>query len=399
MRVFIAILSLLLLRSEGFAYERITHVYEAVVPLVDRSDAVRNEAIKKGLEQVLIRYTGYAAIAGIVAVADELNSAQKYVIEYGVDTVEIESQDGLGTEKGDALWVRFNSNLIDQLARGLELPIWPTLRPTVSYAVVMDLWGKPHILAAGEYPALSLHLSRIFNERGLAAKQISQELLLAGIQASDLWDIDQKIADGLKRLSTADITMLVRLHARESQGQKLDFLFFESDAETVIHETAEDLISGLDEGINQYVDELSTGLAFLGGGDVELGLYVQILGMRSYREYKKILNQIAGLEQVLSVRMENATDESIGYLILYQSNRALLIESITEITGIKQIPAIAEQSRQAIAGDSGGSAESPVYFRYPNPTFIVAPVDRPEDPKRRPPGVPGQAGAPGGQQG
>lgn len=356
-----------------YAYERVTNVYEAVVPLADRSDQTRNEAIKKGLEQVLIRYTGYSSITNILGVSSELNSAQRYVIEYGVETIEQESEDGLGKKQGDALWVRFNSNLIDQLAHKLELPIWPTLRPTLSYVVVMDLWGEAHIPSHDEYPALYLHLERIFKERGIAAEPFGRQRL-AGFKPEDFWQIDQQTAERLQQRSTTDVTMVVRLHKQGKQERKIDFLFMGADSETLIHQTSEDLISGLDAGINQYVDGLSTGLAFLGGADVELDLYVQIVGMRSYSEYRRVLNQIAGLEQVISVRMENATDQSIGYLIRYQSDQALLIESITEITGIQQLPAIGDEILES--GSEPGRIELPMYFRYPNPTFPVSPEGR-----------------------
>ena len=105
-RIFLAFFMLLTSMS-ALAYERTTNVYEAVVPLADRTEQVRNQAIEQGLEQVLIRYSGYSSIASIVGVADELKSAQRYVIEYGVETIEMESADGLSKEQGDALWVRF----------------------------------------------------------------------------------------------------------------------------------------------------------------------------------------------------------------------------------------------------------------------------------------------------
>ena len=363
-RIFLAFFMLLTSMS-ALAYERTTNVYEAVVPLADRTEQVRNQAIEQGLEQVLIRYSGYSSIASIVGVAEELKSAQRYVIEYGVETIEMESADGLSKEQGDALWVRFNASLIDQLAHSLELPIWPTLRPTLSYVVVMDLWGEAHIPSKTEYPALYLHLERLFNERGIAQNPLTTTQL-AGIKAEDLWNIDQQTAELLKSRSTSDVTLVIRLHDQTANQVELDFLFMEPDAETLIHQRSESLIEGLDQGINQYVDQLSTGLAFLGGADIELDLYVKILGMRSYSEYKKVLKQIAGLEQVLSVRMESATDQGIGYLIRYQSDRALLVESMMEITGIEQLPAVVNSADVVL-----GSSEAPLYFQYPNATFVV----------------------------
>ena len=79
MRLIIAV-TCFLLSHWAFSYDRIEGVYEAHVEINDRSDASRNTAIKQGLEQVLIRYTGYSNITRIPGVEAELNNAAGYVI-------------------------------------------------------------------------------------------------------------------------------------------------------------------------------------------------------------------------------------------------------------------------------------------------------------------------------
>ena len=352
----------------------------------------------KGLEQVLVRYTGYAAISGFAEVANELDSAKRYVIEYGVETVEVEAEDQLGKEERDALWVRYNASLIDQLVQELELPIWPTLRPTVAYVVVTERWGQPHVPSVQEYPALVIYLERIFKQRGVASQRISASAL-RGISANDLWNVDQQVSDQLRAASDADISLLIRVHAPDRvETQDVDFLFLDAETETLLKRSAPNLLLALDQGIDTYIDRLSASLAFLGGGESEFDLYIQILGVRGYAEYRQVLDQIAGLEQVLSVRIENATDQSVGYLIRYQSDQQLLVESIMEITGVSRVSNELDALDTLVPVsdidiDMPGSAESPIYFRYPNPTFTLSPEainlakpDRPE--MRQTEGVP-----------
>ncbi len=146
---FFVVLFVLLFSPVTNAYGRITGVYEARIKIENRSDQARNEAIQEGLEQVLVRYTGYSGIGQFPELESEFNNAQRYVIEYGVESTEYPLSDGLGVEEGDSRWIRYNANLIDQLAKSLELPIWPTWRPSLQYIVVTELWGS-HIFPQGK---------------------------------------------------------------------------------------------------------------------------------------------------------------------------------------------------------------------------------------------------------
>ena len=369
MRVALFLLICLLASMQTRAYERIDNIYEGLIPLADRSEAVRSQAIRDGLEQVLIRYTGYSAIASIPEIASELDSAQRYVIEYGVETIDTQADDQLGKIQRDALWVRFNAGMIDQLANQHELPIWPTLPPTIIYTLVIERWNEPYIPNMDEYPAPWLNLDAFFKARGLIAEPIN-ETALKNLSAVDLWYLDQSTFDQLQaiRSERADIFLVVRVDGQHGRGYQLDFLFAQEHSETLIKRTGTELTHVLAAGVNAYIDQLSANLAFLGGNKVEKDLYVQIEGMRSFSEYRQLLNQIAGLEQVVSVRMENAVDAGIGYLIRYQSDQMLLIESIIEITGIKPLsPASNEQPLMAVPG----SKENPIYFVYPNPSFSL----------------------------
>ena len=170
---FFAVLFVLLFSPLTNAYERISGVYEARVEIENRTDEARNEAIKQGLEQVLVRYTGYSGIGQFPELESEFDNAQRYVIEHGVETASKPLPDGLGVTERDSLWIRYNANLIDQLAKSQELPIWPTWRPSLQYIVVSELWGEPHFPSREEQPALFLQIQSIFQKRGLNASYLN----------------------------------------------------------------------------------------------------------------------------------------------------------------------------------------------------------------------------------
>ena len=378
MRFFVVLLVLFCSPSIN-AYERINGVYEARVKIENRTDEARNKAIQQGLEQVLIRYTGYSGIGQFPELETEFNNAQRYVIEYGVETSSYPLPDGLGVIEGDSLWIRYNANLIDQLAKSLELPIWPTWRPSVQYMVVTQLWGEPHFPSREEQPALFLQLQSIFQIRGLNASYLNSAM--SGFNASRIWTMDTQTADRLVQNSTADIVIIIRI-TPGSPDSTLDMLFMSAGKDTRLRRTSTSLLEGLNDGLNDYIDSLSSQLAFLGGADQDLELYLRVDGVRSFSEYRTLLDQFAGLEQVIFARMDHADDRGVRFLLRYQSDQALLIDSIVAITGLQLIDTtsprgvlpeneqINNSQQQSLGFGMPGSLQNPLRFFNPDQNFL-----------------------------
>lgn len=373
---FFVVLFVLLCSSSIYAYERIDGVYEALVEIEDRSEAARNEAIRTGLEQVLVRYTGYSGIADFPELQPEFDNAQRYVIEYGVETEPRLLPDGMGIVEGDSLWIRYNSSLIDQLATSMELPIWPTWRPSFQYLVVTELWGEPHLPTREEQPALFLHLEKIFHKRGLDGSPLNTDI--PGFTADRIWAMDLQTAERLKQRSTADIVSVIRIEPN-SPGFTIDLLFMSAGQDTLLRRNTTEILGGLDSGLNEYIDSLSSELAFLGGTNQEFALYLRVDGVRSFNEYRNLLDQFNGLEQVVFARMDRADDRGVRFLLRYQSDQALLIDSIVAITGLQLVETslayseFAGEDSEASQGFSmPGSEQNPLRFFNPDQNFLPA---------------------------
>ncbi len=373
---FFVVLLVLFFSSLASAYERIDGVYEALVEIEDRSEAARNEAIREGLEQVLIRYTGYSGIAGFPELESEFNNAQRYVVEYGVETAARALPDGLGVTEGDSLWIRYNASLIDQLATSMELPVWPTWRPSLQYLVVTELWGEPHFPSREEQPALFLQLERLFYQRGVNASLLNPAM--SGFNASRIWEMDQQTAERLQQGSSADIVTVIRIDPDYPEFN-IDLLFMSAGNDTHLTRNTTAVIDGIQSGINDYIDTLSASLAFLGGADQEFDLYLRVEGVRRFSEYRTLLDQLAGLEQVVLARMDRADDRGVRFLLRYQSNQALLIDSIVAITGLHLLES-SSPSPDLIEEDAGetrglalpGSEQNPLRFFNPDQNFLPA---------------------------
>jgi len=123
-------------------------------------------------------------------------------------------------------------------------------------------------------------------------------------------------------------------------------------------------------------------LAFIGGADQDLELYLRVDGVRSFSEYRTLLDQFADLEQVIFARMDRADDRGVRYLLRYQSDQALLIDSIVAITGLQLVDttsARVERSNDVLSSDNlqqparfgmPGSVQNPLLFFNPDQNFL-----------------------------
>jgi len=368
-RCVLFVLLALLASPPGWAAESVERLYETVVRIADRTEATRQQAVRDGFAQVLVRLTGYSRVAQLAGVAGELARAQTYLLESSVERAPVVAADRLGTEQGDLLWVRFNRALVDALVERLELPVWPALRPSLAYVAVSDHWGVPAIPTAAEHPALWLRLQSLFAGRGLVAGALDVAQL-GGLAAADLWNLDARGVRRLRRVrerAGVDILALVRAE-RLAGGARVDFLFLAADGATVRGSGLyPDLLAGLAAGVNSYIDDLALGLSFVGGATAQRALRVRVEGVRTRAQYRRILRLVAGLEQVSAAHLHSIDDRGMTLAVRYQSDVRLLQDAIVELAGLEQAaPAAAEQ----FAVDLGGRPRM-LRFYDPSSAFLT----------------------------
>ncbi|MEQ9021477.1 MAG: hypothetical protein RLN82_01805, partial [Pseudomonadales bacterium] len=86
-----------------------------------------------------------------------------------------------------------------------------------------------------------------------------------------------------------------------------------------------------------------------------------------------------GLEQVVFARMDRADDRGVRFLLRYQSDQALLIDSIVAITGLQLVETsladsefAGEDSEESQGFSMPGSEQNPLRFFNPDQNFLPA---------------------------
>lgn len=101
-------------------------LYDVDVEVPARSLASAERAIKKALEVCLMRVSGQIEVQESEITKTALQDPSAYLLQYRFKTVT----DSTGTEK-DVLEASFDRELIKELSRRAQIPIWPSDRPTI----------------------------------------------------------------------------------------------------------------------------------------------------------------------------------------------------------------------------------------------------------------------------
>lgn len=216
-------LAVLFLGNPASALTRV-QLYQAAVPVADRSDAAQTAAFQAAMRVVLIRVTGRRSSAGDAALAPLVNNAGRYVQQYR------------GAQDGQ-LWVSFDGAAIERWLWQNGQPLWGHDRPTTF--VWLTVQSGPQtgsIITAADTSELKTAIDEEAAARGVpllwpSAADLQKDRLdfaaVNGAAAATLADIGRRLgAEGVLigraagTLATANVrwTHLFQDHSGEFSG-------------------------------------------------------------------------------------------------------------------------------------------------------------------------------------
>lgn len=371
---FLSLLCLVLMHGMPLmAYERVDHIYEAIIPIANRDESTQQEAIRIGFTKVLSKISGYSRTATFPELASEIEAARDYVSEFGLRRISLAAEDELSTIESDAMYMRFSAAQIDELLRRYELQVWPSRREEILFLVTTELGGNAQLLSPTSHPALFAYLSQIAFDRGFVLRVLDQNSLEhSGVSAEAIARLDQaSLVDSLGSVSFDQIA-IIRLDYSHSTVPSLLQPFaieieqtygdlsvlarnfsYRADIEGV------SFISAIGETIEGYIDELSLQTAFIASPQADSRISLRIEGIDSFESFRQTRDYIQNLEQVTSLTLlrvdadvaEFRLETYSGFDLLNASlvDSGFLISMNSELIGLSDNNALSYRYSQAFS--------------------------------------------------
>ena len=371
--------------SSAQATVTISNMYEALVPMAERSDTAREQAIRDGMQQVLVRYTGYSNIESFSGVEQALENARAYMVEFAVETQSVPAVDGISATRAPALWIRYNASKLENLAMQLRLPVWPTSRPEVGYIVVQENAGSITFGGPNVYPALEAQLQMLFAARGLSAKPYLASLLRAG----QIWEMGRNDLFALQQDSGADILLVVRVRGDIGTQRSAELVAVEDFEITQFQENLGNPFQDVSAEVNQFVDRFSGEVAYAAGSRHSADIFIGVYGLGTFSEYRELLNTLKNIDEVSTARLEEMTAEQMLFRITYGRGSERLFGELLERANLQRVigrlPSLGTKTAPHLLSRAGLAPSTPSGSTLPSgSTFFRSEAPNPRQPVRQP---------------
>jgi uncharacterized protein len=282
-------------------------VFQATVPLADRSEAAQTEAFQAALKVVLIRATGHRAADEQAVFAPLLSNARRYVQQYR-------------RAPDNQLWVAFDGAAIERWLTQNGQPLWNRDRPSTFVWLSVQNGGQPAaVLNVDDTSELKLAIDAAATLRGVPLVWPSADTASAGTSAANPADVGHRFgAEGVligRATSTA-----------ANANVRWTLLFQDSSSE----------FSGALEGVTRAAD-LYAGMYAASGSLAPVE--IDVTGVADVREYANVQSYLESLNFVTHVSVESLSGDSVRFRLTTRGGIEPLQHAIALNGRLQSVPA------------------------------------------------------------
>lgn len=292
-------------------------LYEARVPVADRTPAALKAAFQQALSAVLVRVTGARQVTGPLAAI--LPDAGQYVQQYHYESAPPDPDappPAAGQPPALVLWVSFSAKVVGQAVHAAHMPLWGPERPRTLLWLALQEGQSSRLLSAGDGSPLVQTLLTAAQQRGV-------ELVLPQMDGPDrnalgVPDITNSNTDRIRAASTryrAD-AVLVGSITPFGNGQYAARwqLLTGTGLDAWQTPPGDEGVTALD-GVETAADRYAKSLAVAAdAGDLD-DVQVAVDGVTGLDAYAKVLAYLNGLTPVRAVRVLKVEQGSVYYSI------------------------------------------------------------------------------------
>nr|VFJ62231.1 MAG: hypothetical protein BECKFW1821C_GA0114237_100210 [Candidatus Kentron sp. FW] len=144
--------------------------YETEVPVVDKGEQKRSQAMQVALRKVLTKVSGQRKLKRHIVLDQALRGADRYVQQFRYRTRPGNASGSSASSAGTLMFrVRFDPESVDKLLRKADIPAWGRVKPSMLIWLVMERGQKRALLGAKGNTGLSNVLYASANGRGVSA--------------------------------------------------------------------------------------------------------------------------------------------------------------------------------------------------------------------------------------
>ena len=296
----------------------VSGLYQTTVSVADESISSRTNALKKAMQQVLVKLSGNINIINQSGANEIINRAQDYVQQFRYQ----QSQELL------EILVKFDENALNQAMRTYALTLWGRERPAVIVWLVnesdsgrqmVSLEDSPEILSSLEKAAMTRGVPLLFPLFDLQDRE--------QLSVSDVWAGFKEPVLNASRRYQADAVLIGKMSPFGATGADTQWTLFLDD-QTQNWSAQGDLPElVLTESMNRLADSLANQYAKITNSGGEL-LQVTVSNIYNLKDYASTLLYLESLQAVTEVMVKQVNQGEVVFELISHGGRLAINQAI-----------------------------------------------------------------------
>lgn len=315
----------------------VSDLYEASVPVTQRSDAALSEAARRALSQVFVKVSGSEAVLSYPEVAAALGKARSYVQQYAY----------VADDGGLLARFEFDAGIVSGIVTDAGAPLWTANRPEVLLWLVVDTAQGRRFITADNDPEQVALLREAFNKRGVPVRLPLYDLAdSAALSPDQAWS---QSSDALRAASAryGVSEILGGRAAPLSTGNWVGDWTYLTDTYRLDRSiTASDDTTFIRDGVAIVAEDMASRYAVAAKRSQSSGGVMMVVdGVRSYGDYAGIVSWLEGLELIKHANVEQIRGEQIELRLIAQADADQLSSIIELNERLVPVPQVANPDR------------------------------------------------------
>ncbi len=291
--------------SSGLAVE--VDVYTGEIPVSGQDAGERRQALPGALANALEKYSGLRSLDEFPEAGPSLESASSMLVTFFYRNAERPLADGTTAEEL-RLVAKFSPGQVDELARSLQLPLWPALRNPLEVWVVVDDGRMREILP--------LETAYTRDSLQAAADRRGQPLVWPEPDEEGMYPVDMQLLWGgytEDLASLKGVGVLILAARREGARWSIRANLGYAGEHYAWRLQDFDIESGLVAGLQNAIDQVAASNAIAASDQGVWSHELTVAGLNSSADYQACLAYLQGIGIVDSVSVLSARPDGMTF--------------------------------------------------------------------------------------
>ena len=298
--------------------DEVSDLYQATVPVPDRTQLSKEAGIDQAFAQVIIKLTGNSGVMQLPQLSPFLPDPRALMDAVGYSDL---SQKDEADTTSIGLDVSFDQQLVDRIVHQAQLPILPSSRPRFLIWLITDdiNYGRRFIHEAvtqqnllDDYaPQLLSIMDSAMHDRGIPylmpIYDLEDQLSLPVNQA---WSLNTDLITSAARRYKADGWFAIRLYTASNGEIRGAWAFEKSGKRSFNDFRGTEMEPTLKLAVDDILDSLLQDFTYLPQLDTNQ-LLVQVEGVSSLQHYRSVLEFFRNIQMVGSVQLFSVEGERL----------------------------------------------------------------------------------------